>query len=89
MDIFLYIDITIAYNENFNFETYTNDKYNASLWILGNPTTTPAFSQEGSSVFIAPGASNPNNDYHSILLKPACQQEALFLGQMKILQNTL
>ena len=34
--------------------------------FLANPTTTtittPAFSQEGSSVFIAPGASNPNND---------------------------
>jgi plastocyanin len=35
------------------------------IGILGNPTTTittPTFSQEGSSVFIAPGASNPNND---------------------------
>ena len=34
--------------------------------FFANPTTTtitiPAFSQEGSSVFIAPGASNPNND---------------------------
>ena len=34
------------------------------IGILGNPITTittPAFSQEGSSVFIPPGASNPNN----------------------------
>jgi plastocyanin len=36
-----------------------------AIGFLANPTTTittPAFSQEGSSVFIAPGASNPNND---------------------------
>ena len=33
------------------------------IGLLANPTTTtPAFSQEGSSVFIAPGAADPNND---------------------------
>jgi plastocyanin len=31
------------------------------IGFLTNPTTTPAFSQEGS-VFIAPGAADPNND---------------------------
>jgi hypothetical protein len=52
-----------------------------SMGLLANPiiittTITPVFSQEeGSSVSIAPGAADPNNDLsYSILLKSTCQQ---------------
>ncbi len=65
-----------------------------SMGLLANPikttTITPVFSQEeGSSVSIAPGAADPNNDLSFILLKSTCQQEALFLGQMMIQYNIL
>ena len=58
--------------------------------IITTTTITPVFSQEeGSSVSIAPGAANQNNNLSFDPPQIKYQQEALFLGQMLIQYNIL